>query len=187
MYMDEIIDPKDLPIRLAGYSPCYRREAGSYGKDAKGILRVHQFDKIEMFSFTDPDESDKEHSFLLSIQEKLMQGLDLPYRVVKLAAGDTGSPSARTWDIETWIPSQGVYRETHSTSNTTDYQTRRLKTRIKRDGKNVFAHALNGTAFAIGRILIAIIENNQEKDGSVMVPEKLRPYMSGKDKISVLN
>ncbi len=183
MYMDEILDPAKLPIRLAGFSPCYRREAGSYGKDVKGILRLHQFDKIEMFSFTEPDESDKEHAHLLSIQEKLMAGLGLPYRVVKLAAGDTGSPSARTWDIETWMPSQGVYRETHSTSNTTDYQTRRLHTRIKRDGKNEYAHALNGTAFAIGRILIALLENNQQKDGSIMIPEPLRPFMGGRDKI----
>ncbi|NQV11881.1 serine--tRNA ligase [Candidatus Uhrbacteria bacterium] len=183
MYMDEILDPADLPIRLAGFSPCYRREAGSYGRDVKGILRVHQFDKIEMFSFTDPDESDKEHSFLLSMQERLMEGLELPYRVVKLAAGDTGSPSARTWDIETWIPSQDQYRETHSTSNTTDYQTRRLQTRIRRDGKNEFAHALNGTAFAIGRILIALLENNQQADGSVLIPEPLRPFMGGRDRI----
>lgn len=180
MFMDEILESDKLPIRMAGFSPCYRREAGSYGRDVKGILRLHQFDKIEMFSFTDPSESDAEHEFLLSMQERLMQGIGVPYRVVKLAAGDTGSPSARTWDIETWMPSQNQYRETHSTSNTTDYQTRRLHTRIQRDGKNVFAHALNGTAFAIGRIIIAILENNQNADGSVTVPEPLRQYMGGR-------
>ena len=184
MHMDEILDEQKLPLRYAGFSPCYRREAGSYGKDTRGILRVHQFDKIEMFTFTTPEVSDEEQEKLLAMQEKLMQGLELPYRVMKLCSGDTGTPSARTYDIETWMPSQGVYRETHSTSNTTDFQTRRLNTRIKREGKNVFAHALNGTAFAIGRTLIAILENNQQEDGSVVVPEVLRPWM-GKDKIEV--
>ncbi|HBK35277.1 serine--tRNA ligase [Candidatus Uhrbacteria bacterium RIFOXYA2_FULL_40_9] len=180
MHMDEILEEKQLPLRYMGISPCYRREAGSYGKDTRGILRVHQFDKIEMFSFTTPENSDQEHEVLLSMQEKLMQGLLLPYRVVKLCAGDTGRPSARTYDIETWMPTQGTYRETHSTSNTTDYQTRRLNTRIRREGKNVFAHALNGTAFAIGRTLIAIMENNQQADGSIRVPEVLQPWV-GKD------
>ena len=180
MHMDEILEEKQLPLRYMGISPCYRREAGSYGKDTRGILRVHQFDKIEMFSFTTPENSDQEHEVFLSMQEKLMQGLLLPYRVVKLCAGDTGRPSARTYDIETWMPTQGTYRETHSTSNTTDYQTRRLNTRIRREGKNVFAHALNGTAFPIGRTLIAIMENNQQADGSIRVPEVLQPWV-GKD------
>lgn len=186
MHQDEILDADALPMRYAGISPCYRREAGSYGRDTRGILRVHQFDKVEMFSFTSPDKSDEEHELLLSIQERLMQGLKLPYRVMKLCSGDTGAPSARTYDIEAWIPSQKTYRETHSTSNTTDFQTRRLNIRVRRDGKNVFAHALNGTAFAIGRMLITIIENYQQEDGSIVVPEVLRAFV-GKDRIVIPN
>jgi seryl-tRNA synthetase len=184
MLMDEMIAEETLPLRFAAFSPCYRREAGSYGKDLRGILRMHQFDKIEMFSFTAPEGSDTEHEFLLGVQEKLMQGLELPYHVMKLCAGDTGAPSARTYDIETWMPSQEKYRETHSTSNTTDFQTRRLNIRIKREGKNVLAHALNGTAFAMGRIMIALIENNQQEDGSVRVPKVLQMWM-GKEFIGV--
>ena len=144
MYMNITLDVEQLPLRFVGISPCYRREAGSYGKDVRGILRLHQFDKIEMFSFTSPDQSETEHLFLLNMQERLMQGLGLPYRVIKLCAGDTGFASARTFDIETWLPAQNQYRETHSTSTTTDFQTRRLKTRIK-GGKGTYAHALNGT------------------------------------------
>jgi seryl-tRNA synthetase len=183
MLMDEMLEEKTLPLRYMGFSPCYRREAGSFGRDVRGILRVHQFDKIEMFSFTTPEESDKEHESLLSFEEKLMQGLKLPYRVMALCSGDIGRPSARTYDIETWIPSQKTYRETHSTSNTTDYQTRRLNVRVKRtDGRKELAHALNGTAFAIGRTLIAILENYQRADGSIEVPEVLRKWV-GKDVI----
>jgi len=174
-FMNEIIE-RELPVRMVGYSPCYRREAGSYGKDTRGIFRVHQFDKVEMFSIAHPDNSDDEHEFLLQIQERLMKGLNLPYRVVRLCAGDTGTPAARTYDIETWIPSQKRYRETHSTSNTTDFQMRRLKTRFKEGGENKFPHALNGTAFALGRTMIAILENNQQEDGTVVVPEVLRPW-----------
>ena len=182
MLMDEMLDETKLPFRYMGFSPCYRREAGSYGRDVRGILRMHQFDKIEMFSFTAPEESDTEHQLLLSLEEQLMQGLKLPHQVMKLCSGDVGAPSARTYDINTWIPSQKVYRETHSTSNTTDFQTRRLNIRVKREGKNVLAHALNGTAFAIGRTLIAIMENYQQEDGSILVPEVLRAYV-GKEKI----
>jgi len=182
MLMDETLDAKSFPLRYVGFSPCYRREAGSYGKDTKGILRMHQFDKVEMFSFTRPEDSDKEHELLLSLEEKLMQGLKLPHQVVQLCSVDIGAPSARTFDIETWMPGQNRYRETHSTSNTTDFQTRRLNIRYK-DGKNKgLAHALNGTAFAIGRTMIAILENYQQKDGSVVVPEVLRTWM-GKDVI----
>ncbi len=180
MLMDELLDETKLPLRYMGFSSCYRREAGSYGRDVRGILRMHQFDKIEMFSFTAPEESDKEHALLLSLEEQLMQGLKLPHRVLRLCSGDIGAPSARTYDIETWIPSEQKYRETHSTSNTTDFQTRRLNIRVKREGKNVLAHALNGTAFAIGRTLIAIMENYQQEDGSIVVPEVLRAYV-GKD------
>ena len=182
MHMNEILDESVLPLRYVGFSPCYRREAGSYGRDVRGILRVHQFDKIEMFSFCSPETSDEEHKLLLSVEEELMQGLKLPHRVVQLCSGDIGAPSARTYDIETWMPSQMLYRDTHSTSNTTDYQTRRLNIRIKRDGKNSYAHALNGTAFAIGRTLIAIMENYQQEDGSIIVPEVLKQWI-GKEKI----
>ncbi len=182
MHMDEILDADQLPLRYVGFSPCYRREAGSYGRDTRGILRVHQFDKAEMFSFTTPERSDEEHEFLLSIQERLMQGLNLPHRVMKLCSGDTGSPSARTYDIETWMPSQKTYREISSTSNTTDFQMRRLNTRVKVDKKNVLAHALNGTALAMGRTIIAILENYQQEDGSILVPDVLRQWM-GKDVI----
>jgi len=183
MLMNELMDESALPLRYMGFSPCYRREAGSYGRDVRGILRVHQFDKIEMFSFCTPETSDQEHTLLLSMEEELMQGLKLPHRVMQLCSGDIGAPSARTYDIETWMPSQKMYRETHSTSNTTDYQTRRLNIRVKREGKNTLAHALNGTAFAIGRVLIAIMENYQEEDGSIVVPEVLRPW-TGKEKIT---
>lgn len=183
MLMDEMLDETKLPLRYMGFSPCYRREAGSYGRDVRGILRMHQFDKIEMFSFTAPEESDTEHQLLLSLEEQLMQGLKLPHQVMKLCSGDVGAPSARTYDINTWMPSQKVYRETHSTSNTTDFQTRRLNIRVKREGKNVLAHALNGTAFAIGRTLIAIMENYQQEDGSIVVPDVLRAYV-GKEKIT---
>ncbi|MCX6715188.1 MAG: serine--tRNA ligase [Candidatus Uhrbacteria bacterium] len=183
MLMDEMLDETKLPLRYMGFSPCYRREAGSYGRDVRGILRMHQFDKIEMFSFTAPEESDQEHQLLLSMEEQLMQGLKLPHQVMKLCSGDIGAPSARTYDINTWVPSQKMYRETHSTSNTTDFQTRRLNIRVKREGKNVLAHALNGTAFAIGRTLIAIIENYQQEDGSILVPDVLRAYV-GKERIT---
>ena len=180
MHMNELFDASTLPLRYMGISPCYRREAGSYGRDTRGILRVHQFDKIEMFSFVLPENSDTEHELLLGVEEELMQGLKLPYRVMKLCSGDVGAPSARTYDIETWMPSQQMYRETHSTSNTTDFQTRRLNIRVKQDGRNIFAHALNGTAFAIGRTLIAIIENYQQEDGSIAVPEILQPWVGKK-------
>jgi len=183
MHMNEILPLEKLPLRYLGFSSCYRRESGSYGRDVRGILRMHQFDKLEMFSFVEPEKSDAEHEFLLSMEEKLMKGLGLPYRVMRLCSGDIGRPSARTYDIETWIPSQKMYRETHSTSNTTDYQTRRLKIRYKNaEGKNELIHALNGTAFAIGRILIAILENYQQADGSIIIPEVLRPWV-GKEKI----
>ncbi|MBI2099606.1 serine--tRNA ligase [Candidatus Uhrbacteria bacterium] len=177
MHKDEIFDEKDLPRRYAGFSTCFRRESGSYGKDTKGILRVHQFNKLEMVSIANPKESNDEHELMLSIEESLMQGLNLPYRVARICTGDMGTPSARTWDIETWFPSEGRYRETHSTSTTTDFQSRRLNIRYK--SKQVkgldFVHLLNGTAFA-ERPLLAILENYQNEDGSVAVPEVLIPY-----------
>lgn len=169
MLMGESLKAADLPKRYVGYSTCFRREAGSHGKDVKGILRMHQFDKVEMFSFASPKASESEHQFLLEQQKKLMDALELPYRVVKLAAGDLGAPAAKTYDIQTWIPSEGQWRETHSTSNTTDYQARRLNIRG--------VHMLNGTALAIGRTLMALIENHQQADGSVRVPEALSAYV----------
>lgn len=190
MHADEIFDEKDLPKRYVGFSTCFRREAGSYGKDTKGILRVHQFDKVEMFSFCHPEKSRDEHKFLLEMEEKLMKKLEIPYRVVQLCSGDLGWPSSATYDIETWMPGQpstgsgrGTHRETHSTSNCTDFQARRLNIRYKaRDGKLHFVHTLNGTAFAIGRMLVAIIENYQQKDGGIKIPAALQRYI-GKSKI----
>lgn len=185
MLADEIIDDKEFPKRFIAFSTCFRREAGSYGKDTRGILRVHQFDKVEMFIFCRPDQSESEHQLLLSLEERLMQGLGLPYHVLNICTGDLGTPAAKKYDVEAWMPGQnegkGEYRETHSTSNTTDFQTRRLNIRFRPEGeqKPEYAHALNGTAFAIGRTLIAIIENYQRNDGSIGIPEALQPYMGG--------
>jgi seryl-tRNA synthetase len=184
MHMDETFQEAELPRRYVGYSSCFRREAGSYGKDVRGILRVHQFDKLEMFSFVLPENSDEEHEKLLAMQEQLLHGLGLPYRVVGIVSGDLGDPAARKYDIEAWVPSQDTYRETHSTSTCTDWQARRLNVRVKRKGGELqFCHTLNGTAFAIGRAMLAILENNQEADGSVAVPAALIPFMGGKTHI----
>jgi seryl-tRNA synthetase len=180
MHAGETFEEKDLPRRYVGFSTCFRRESGSYGKDTKGILRVHQFDKIEMFSYCKKEDSQKEHDFLLSMEEKLMQLLGIPYRVLRICTGDLGRPAARKFDIEAWIPSENKYRETHSTSNCTDFQSRRLNIRYKTKEGLEFIHTLNGTAFAIGRILIAIIENYQQKDGSIKVPEVLEKYLGVK-------
>ncbi|MEK7061720.1 MAG: serine--tRNA ligase [Patescibacteria group bacterium] len=181
MHAREVFEEKDLPKRYIGFSTCFRREAGSYGKDTKGILRVHQFDKLEMVVFCKPDDSIKEHKLLLSLQEELMKALKLPYQVISICSGDMGRPAAAQYDIETWIPSEKKYRETHSSSNCTDYQARNLDIRYKdKTGKLNFVHTLNGTAFAIGRILITIIENYQQKDGSIKVPVVLQKYMGTK-------
>lgn len=177
MHRDEVLEEKTLPRRYLSFSTCFRRESGSYGRDTKGILRVHQFDKLEMFSFTLPERSDEEHAFLLAMEERLVSGLGLPYRVVQLCSADLGYPSARTYDIEMWLPSEKRYRETHSTSSTTDYQSRALNIRTKTKGRNVFVHMLNGTAFT-NRTTIAIFENYQQADGTVVIPEALRPYCS---------
>jgi seryl-tRNA synthetase len=177
MHADEILNEKDLPLRYVGFSTCFRREAGSYGKDTKGILRVHQFDKLEMVIFSKPEDSQKEHKLLLSIEEKLMKALALPYQVINICTGDLGRPVAAKYDIETWLPSEKRYRETHSSSNCTDFQARRLNIRYRdKAGKVGFVHTLNGTAFAIGRILIMIMENYQQKDGSIKVPKALQKY-----------
>jgi len=177
LHMDEIVDADALPIRYVGFSTCFRREAGTYGKDTRGIFRVHQFDKVEMFTFCHPDVSGEEHDFLLEREEELVRALEIPYRVVNVAAGDLGASAAKKYDIEAWFPGQERYREITSTSNTTDFQARRLKVRFRDGGKNRLVHTLNGTAVAIGRFLIAIMENHQQPDGSVVVPDALRPYV----------
>ncbi|RJQ14052.1 serine--tRNA ligase [Candidatus Parcubacteria bacterium] len=181
MHAGEVLDQKHLPLRYVAFSTCFRREAGSYGKDTKGILRVHQFDKVEMFIFSKSEDSEKEHKLLLSCEEELMQKLEIPYRVVELCTADLSAPSAATFDIEAWMPGQNVYRETHSCSNTTDFQSRRLNIKYKDGKENKLVHMLNGTAFAIGRMLIAIIENYQQKDGSIKIPKALHSYLSFKE------
>ncbi|MEN8234051.1 MAG: serine--tRNA ligase [Actinomycetota bacterium] len=176
MHGDEILSEEDLPIRYAAFSTCFRVEAGTYGKDTRGIFRVHQFDKTEMFSFVHPDRSRDEHDFLLEREEELVRALEIPYRVVNVAAGDLGASAAKKYDIEAWFPGQERFREVTSTSNTTDYQSRRLKIRFKDEGgANRLVHTLNGTAVT-ARHLIALLENHQQGDGTVIIPEALRPY-----------
>lgn len=177
MHGEEIFDESSLPVRYVGFSTCFRVEAGTYGKDTRGMFRLHQFDKTEMFSFVHPDRSREEHDFLLEREEELVRALDLPYRVMNVAAGDLGSSAAKKYDIEAWFPGQGRYREITSTSNTTDFQSRRLRIRFKDDrGENRFVHTLNGTAIAMGRTLIALMENHQQEDGTIRIPEALIPY-----------
>ncbi|MEX0690194.1 MAG: serine--tRNA ligase, partial [Candidatus Paceibacterota bacterium] len=180
-HMDEVLKGDELPTRYIGFSTCFRREAGSYGKDTKGILRVHQFDKLEMFSLTIPEESEKEHEFLLSCQEELLKSLELPYQVIDKCTGDMTWADSRQFDIETWVPSQGKYRETHSASNTTDFQARGVNIKYDKGGEQNFVHMLNATGFAIGRILIAILENHQTKEGAVKIPKALRKYTGIKE------
>ena len=175
-HMDEVLEADDLPLRYVGYSTCFRREAGTYGKDMGGIFRVHQFDKVEMFSFCHPDRSAAEHDFLLEREEALVQALEIPYRVVNVAAGDLGGSAAKKYDIEAWLPGQQRYREITSTSNTTDFQARRLRIRFRDEGGNRPVHTLNGTAIAIGRWLIALMENHQQPDGTISIPAALRPF-----------
>ena len=178
LHLGEILDEADLPARYAGYSTCFRREAGTYGKDTGGMFRVHQFDKVEMFSFTTPGSSWDEHEYLVSVEEEVLGKLELPYRVVNIAAGDLGGSAAKKYDIEVWLPGQQRYRELTSCSNTTDYQARRMQTRLRRSDWSVETlHTLNGTATAIGRTLIAIMENHQQADGSVVIPEHLWQYL----------
>jgi seryl-tRNA synthetase len=173
---DEILDGAEMPIRYAGFSTCFRREAGTYGKDTAGIFRVHQFDKVEMFVFTTPEASKEEHDRLLEVEESLVRQLEIPYRVVNVAAGDLGASAAKKYDIEAWFPGEQAFREITSCSNTTDYQARRLKVRYRGDDGNTIAHTLNGTACAVGRTILAILENHQQPDGSVLIPEALRRY-----------
>ncbi|MCT9141702.1 MULTISPECIES: serine--tRNA ligase [Streptomyces] len=180
-HMDEILDADRLPLRYAGFSPCFRREAGSHGKDTRGIFRVHQFDKVEMFSYVAPEDSQAEHQRLLAWEKQWLTSLELPYRVIDVASADLGSSAARKFDCEAWIPTQGKYRELTSTSDCTEFQSRRLSIRV-RDGKQVKPLAtLNGTLCAVPRTIVAILENHQQADGSVRVPEVLRPYLGGRE------
>ncbi len=183
LHMDEILEEGDLPLRYVGYSTCFRREAGAAGKDTRGIFRVHQFDKVEMFSFCAPEKSPEEHDFMRSIEEEILQELGLPYQAVNIAAGDLGAPAAKKYDLEAWLPSQQRYREVTSCSNCTDYQARRLKVRGKGErGGPYLLHTLNGTVVAVGRTIIAIMENYQTEDGRIETPSALLPYLpAGKE------
>ncbi|MEU6094198.1 serine--tRNA ligase [Streptomyces sp. NPDC047079] len=180
-HMDEIIDADQLPLRYAGFSPCFRREAGTYGKDTRGIFRVHQFDKVEMFSYVDPEDAENEHKRLLEWEKEWLDALELPFQVIDVATGDLGASASRKYDCEAWIPTQGKYRELTSASNCDGFQARRLSVRM-RDGKKVQPLAtLNGTLCAVPRTIVAILENHQLADGSVRVPEILRPYLGGRE------
>ncbi|MEV5374685.1 MULTISPECIES: serine--tRNA ligase [Streptomyces] len=180
-HMDEILDADQLPLRYAGFSPCFRREAGTYGKDTRGIFRVHQFDKVEMFSYIAPEDAEAEHARLLEWEKQWLTSLELPFQVIDTATGDLGASASRKFDCEAWIPTQGKYRELTSTSNCDEFQARRLSVRM-RDGKNVRPLAtLNGTLCAVPRTIVALLENHQQADGSVRVPEVLRPYLGGRE------
>jgi seryl-tRNA synthetase len=182
MYMDEILPADVFPIRYVGYSSSFRREAGTYGKDTEGIIRMHQFDKLEMEIFSTPETGLDEHRLMVAVQEYLVQQLRLPYRVIQKCTADIGKPNARGIDIDVWMPGQGKYRETHTADYMTDYQARRLKTRVRRsDGVIDLVHTNDATAFALGRIMVAIMENNQTHDGHIWVPDVLRPFMGGKE------
>jgi seryl-tRNA synthetase len=176
LHADEILDADRLPLRYAGFSPCFRREAGAAGKDTRGIFRVHQFEKVEMFSFVAPQESASEHERILAIEEEILGELNLPYRVVNIAVNDLGNSAAKKFDCEAWLPSQERYRELTSCSNTTDYQARRLNIRMRADKRMQTPHTLNGTAVAVGRTIVALLENGQQADGGVQLPDALVPY-----------
>jgi seryl-tRNA synthetase len=180
MHMDEILNHKELPIKYAGYSPCYRREAGSHGKDTKGIFRVHWFDKVEMFIFSNIEDADKIHAELLEIEKEILTKLELPFRVIDVATGDLGSSAARKFDCEAWIPSSNEYRELTSTSNCTEFQARRLKIRTRVGDKTNYVATLNGTLLAVTRTIVAILENHQQTDGSILIPQALQPYLKNK-------
>jgi seryl-tRNA synthetase len=177
LHMDEVLDPTELPLRYAGVSPCFRREAGAHGKDTRGIMRVHQFEKVELFSLVTPEDSDAEHQRILDVQLAILTGLELHARVIDIPVGDLGSSAARKFDVEAWMPGQDAYREVTSCSNTTDYQARRLRIRMRGDGDNRLVHTLNGTALAVQRTIIALVEQHQRPDGSVAVPAALVPHL----------
>ena len=180
MHMDEILPAEKLPIRYAGYSTCFRREAGTYGKDTRGIIRVHQFDKVEMFSFCHPDQAKEEHQRLLQWEKDFLNAMEIPYRVIDVASGDLGSSANRKFDIEAWIPTQDAYREVTSTSNCTEFQARRLNIRFKENDATKAVATLNGTLVAIPRMVVAILENHQNADGTVNVPAALQPFLGTK-------
>ena len=181
-HMDEVLE--SLPIRYTGYSPCFRREAGSYGKDTRGIIRVHQFEKVEMFTFCKPEDAKAEHSRLLNWEKEFFTSLELPYRVIDVASADLGASAVRKFDIEAWVPTQGEYREVTSTSNCTQFQARRLNIRYKEDGATKPVATLNGTLVAVPRTIVAILENHQQKDGSVYIPQELRPYLRNRSTLT---
>ena len=178
LHMDEILDAKSLPIRYAGYSPCFRKEAGSYGKDTRGIIRVHQFDKVEMFSYCSLQDAEAEHQRLLNWEKEFLNAMEIPYRVIDVATGDLGSSANRKFDCEAWIPTQNAYREVTSTSNCSDFQARRLNIRIKTESATTPVATLNGTLVAIPRMIVAILENHQQSDGSVVIPKALQGLLS---------
>ncbi len=183
LHSDEVLNKKDFPLRYAAISHCFRKEAGAYGKYSRGLYRVHQFTKLEMFIYSTPDKSEEMHQELLGIEEEIIQALKIPYRVLEMCTGDLGAMASKKYDLEAWMPGRGDYGEITSTSNTTDYQARNLNIKYRNKNENEYVHLLNGTAIAISRILIAILENYQQKDGSVLIPEVLQKYV-GKDKIS---
>jgi serine--tRNA ligase len=183
-HADEILDEKDLPLFYVGYSPCYRKEAGTYGKHTRGLFRVHQFNKLEMYAFTTPEMSKEVHEKILALEEEIWQNLGISYHVINIAAGDLGAPAAKKYDIEYWSKVDGKYRELTSCSNCTDFQARNLNIRARRkDGKIEILHTLNGTAVSLARALVAIIENHQDENGKLVIPEVLRPYMGGRETI----
>src|SRR5579863_2878493 len=190
LYRDEVLEQSRLPISLTAYTPCFRSEAGSYGKDVRGIIRQHQFQKVELVKFARPDQSNEEHEKLTRNAEAILQRLELPYRKMLLSAGDTGAASSKTYDLEVWLPGQGLYREISSCSNFEAFQARRANIRYKPAGpkaRNEFVHTLNGSGLAVGRTWLAIVENYQQADGSVIIPEALRPYMGGLERITKEN
>lgn len=182
-HADEILNEKDLPLFYAGYSPCYRKEAGTYGKHTRGLFRVHQFNKLEMYAFTTPEQSIEAHERILAIEEEVWQALQIPYRVINIASGDLGAPASKKYDIEYWSPVDGAYRELTSCSNCTDYQARNLNIRVRRDNGDIeVVHTLNGTVVSLARSLVAILENYQDGD-DLLIPEPLQPYMGGRTRI----
>ena len=182
---DEILDAEQLPLRYTAWTPCFRSEAGAAGKDTKGMIRQHQFSKVELVSITRPEESEAEHERMTACAEAVLQRLELPYRVITLCSGDTGFAARKTYDLEVWLPGQGRYREISSCSNCGDFQARRMRARFRPKGerRTEFVHTLNGSGLAVGRTLIALLENYQEADGSVRLPGALRPYMDGRERL----
>ena len=186
IHRDEMIEREELPIKYVAYTPCFRREAGSYGQDVRGLIRLHQFNKVELVKFSEPESSYDELEKMVEDAEEVLRRLKLPYRVVELCTGDMGFASAKTYDLEVWLPGQNMYREISSCSNCEDFQARRAQIRYRKEkkGKAIFVHTLNGSGLAVGRTLVAVLENHQQKDGSVAVPEILRPYMGGLERIT---